>query len=104
MDNATQMQAVGAGLFILSPIMLAKASSWARIMASKQRSFLGIVHPEGFIRASYRFGSLASFLFGLVFFASVYAIAAVPYIAATIFISGFVFIVYCLCRFAFRRD
>ena len=104
MDKASQLQALGVVFLLLSPVMLAKASSWARIAASKQRAFLGIVHPEAYIRAQYRFCSLAFFLFGLLCFASIYAVAVVPYLAASLFIFGGIFIVYCFCRFSFRRS
>jgi len=97
------MQMVGIGLFVLSPIMLAKASSWARIVTPKQPALLGFVHSEAFIRATYRFGSLVLLLFGMLLFAAIYFQAAVYYIAVTIFVSGAFFITYSFLRFPVRR-
>jgi hypothetical protein len=103
MDTAIQVQAIGIGLFILSPVLLATASSSARIAFSRQRSFLGIVHSEDYLRALQRFCSLVAFLAGLLCFAVVYAKPVIPYIAVTIIAFGFVFGVYCTWRFSFRR-
>ena len=103
MDQVIYMQVIGIGLLVLSPIMFAKASSWARAVTPKQTTVLGFVHSEDFIRAGYRFGSLVALLFGLLLFSIIYFHPAIYYIVATIFASAAIFIIYSSLRFPVRH-
>jgi hypothetical protein len=102
MDKALQIQAFGVVCLIASSYLLVRAPYWAHMHASNQRSFFGLVQSEEYIRAGYRFVSLFALLCGLMCFAIVYLVSAVPFIGTAIFVSGLLFLAYCFFRFSFR--